>query len=143
MNERTKERIALVVMIVCIIARNIILPNLNLDEVVDQAVRRVTGGIGGASIALWVLYRSNRREWEKADPQKRREMELKELDERNQLIQEKAAAFSFEAGTYALAAAFMVLTVLDCTPGQIAVAAIFFSQQIAYGWRVHWLRQRM
>ena len=70
-------------------------------------------------------------------------MELNELDERNVAIREKAAAFSYEVGGYMLAGAFIVLSILDCLPGQIAVVVIFLCQMAVYSWRSHWLKKQM
>lgn len=94
-------------------------------------------------MGLWVFYKDGRKRWEKAGPQERREMELNELDERNVAIREKAAAFSYEVGGYMLAGAFIVLSILDCLPGQIAVVVIFLCQMVVYSWRSHWLKKQM
>ena len=143
MKKRTLERISLAVAILCIWLSNMVLPNLDLNESLYQALKRGLGGIGGAAIGLWVFYKDGRKRWEKAGPQERREMELNELDERNVAIREKAAAFSYEAGGYVIAVAFIVLSILDCLPGQIAVVVIFLCQMAVYSWRSHWLKKQM
>ena len=143
MKKRTQERIALAVVILCIWLSNMVLPNLDLNESLYQALKRGLGGISGAAVGLWVFYKDGRKRWEKAGPQERREMELNELDERNVAIREKAAAFSYEVGGYMLAGAFIVLSILDCLPGQIAVVVIFLCQMAVYSWRSHWLKKQM
>lgn len=143
MKKRTLERISLAVAILCIWLSNMVLPNLDLNESLYQALKRGLGGIGGAAVGLWVFYKDGRKRWEKAGPQERREMELNELDERNVAIREKAAAFSYEVGGYMLAGAFIVLSILDCLPGQIAVVVIFLCQMAVYSWRSHWLKKQM
>lgn len=143
MKKRTLERISLAVAILCIWLSNMVLPNLDLNESLYQALKRGLGGIGGAAVGLWVFYKDGRKRWEKAGPRERREMELNELDERNVAIREKAAAFSYEVGGYMLAGAFIVLSILDCLPGQIAVVVIFLCQMVVYSWRSHWLKKQM
>ena len=143
MKKLTQERISLAVVILCIWLSNMVLPNLDLNESLYQALKRGLGGIGGAAVGLWVFYKDGRKRWEKAGPQERREMELNELDERNVAIREKAAAFSYEVGGYMLAGAFIVLSILDCLPGQIAVVVIFLCQMVVYSWRSHWLKKQM
>lgn len=143
MKKRTLERISLAVAILCIWLSNMVLPNLDLNESLYQALKRGLGGICGAAVGLWVFYKDGRKRWGKAGPQERREMELNELDERNVAIREKAAAFSYEVGGYMLAGAFIVLSILDCLPGQIAVVVIFLCQMVVYSWRSHWLKKQM
>ena len=143
MKKRTLERISLAVAILCIWLSSMVLPNLDLNESLYQALKRGLGGIGGAAVGLWVFYKDGRKRWEKAGPRERREMELNELDERNVAIREKAAAFSYEVGGYMLAGAFIVLSILDCLPGQIAVVVIFLCQMAVYSWRSHWLKKQM
>ena len=74
---------------------------------------------------------------------RRREMGRREQDERSRLIREEAADFSFEVSSGVLAVAFIVLSVLDSVPGQIAVAVIFLCQMAAYTGRCFWLNKRM
>lgn len=143
MKKRTRERIALAVVILCIWLVNMVLPNMDLNESLYQGVKRGLGGVCGAAIGLWVFYKDERKRWEKAGPQERREMEIREKDERSQLIREKAAAFSFEVISGVLAVAFIVLSILDSVPGQIAVAVIFICQMAAYSGRAYWLNKRM
>lgn len=143
MKKRTQERISLAVAILCIWLSNMVLPNLDLNESLYQGLKRGLGGTFGAAVGLWVFYKDGRKRWEKAGPQERREMELNELDERNVAIREKAAAFSYEVGGYMLAGAFIVLSILDCLPGQIAVVVIFLCQMAVYSWRSHWLKKQM
>ena len=120
MKKRTLEWIFLAVVILCIWLVNMVLPNLDLSESLYQGIKRGLGGVCGAATGLWVFYRDGRKRWEKAGPQERREMEIREKDERSQLIREKAAV-----------------------PGQIAVAVIFLCQMAAYTGRCFWLNKRM
>lgn len=143
MKKRTLERISLAVAILCIWLSNMVLPNLDLNESLYQGLKRGLGGICGAAVGLWVFYKDGRKRWEKAGPRERREMELNELDERNVAIREKAAAYSFDVGGYMLAGAFIVLSILDCLLGQIAVIVIFLCQMAVYSWRSHWLKKQM
>lgn len=143
MKKRTLERIALAVVILCIWFGNMVLPNMGLDESIYQGIKRGLGGVLGAATGLWVFYKDERKRWEKAGPQERREMEIREKDERTQMIREKAAVFSYEVTLGVLAVAFIVLSILDCLPGQIAVVVIFLCQMAVYSWRSHWLKKQM
>lgn len=143
MKKRTQERISLAVVILCIWLSSMVLPNLDLNESLYQALKRGLGGIGGAAVGLWVFYKDERKRWEKAGPQERREMEIREKDERTQMIREKAAVFSYEVTLGVLAVAFIVLSILDSVPGQIAVAVIFICQMASYTGRCFWLDKRM
>ena len=72
-----------------------------------------------------------------------REDYIEEKDERNQLMEEKAAAFGFEVSCYVLAAAYFVLSTLEQTVGEYAVLAVFVVQLIAYLWKGVRLKSEM
>ncbi len=143
MKKRTQERIALAVVILCIWLSNMVLPNLDLNESLYQALKRGLGGISGAAVGLWVFYKDGRKRWEKAGPQERREMELNELDERNVAIREKAAAFAFDVSCDGLVVLFFLMSTLECTLGEYGVLAVLVLQLIAYEGRSVWLKKRM
>ena len=140
---KTKERIALVLVVVSIVGRWLILPGLDLPGDLSHMAENAFQGLFGAALVVYLMSGLRRESWQKASPQTRREMEVAQRDERNQLMEEKAAAFGFEVSCYVLAAAYFVLSALDCTVGAYAVLAVFALQLIACLWKGVRLKNEM
>ncbi len=87
----------------------------------------------GWVLAVYLAYwYSRKKRWEKATPEQRRDMERAETDERNQFLWGQAAYYSWQVMLFALAAAGVVMSMLDCTPGMLAVAVLFGVQVLSY-----------
>lgn len=103
-----------------------VLPGL-ADAPYYRALRILLNGVTAGSIAglaSWGLQRRN--------PEKRRQTERAERDERNRMIWGKAAYFTWQATLFFLLGAFLVLDILACTPGMIAVLAVLLLSFITY-----------
>lgn len=140
---KAKERVALALIVVSIAARWLILPGLDLPGDLSHMAENAAQGLFGVALVMYLMSSLRRENWQKADPKTRREMEIVQRDERNQLMEEKAAAFGFEVSCYVLAAAYFVLSALDCTAGAYAVLAVFAVQLIAYLWKGVRLKSEM
>lgn len=140
---RTKERVALALIVVSMAARWLILPGLDLPDDLARIAENAFQGLFGAALVLYLMSGLHRDIWQKADPQTRREMEVAQRDERNQLMEEKAAVFGFEVSCYALAVAYFILSTLEQTVGEYAVLAVFAIQLIAYLWKGVRLKREM
>lgn len=140
---KTKERVALALIVVSMVARWLILPGLDLPDDLAHIAENAFQGLFGAALVLYLMSGLHRDIWQKADPQTRREMEVAQRDERNQLMEEKAAAFGFEVSCYALAVAYFILSALEQTVGEYAVLAVFAIQLIAYLWKGVRLKREM
>lgn len=140
---KTKERIALVLVVVSIVGRWLILPGLDLPDHLSHIAENAFQGLFGAALVVYLMSSLRRESWQKASPQTRREMEIAQRDERNQLMEEKAAAFGFEVSCCVLAAAYFVLSALDCTAGEYTVLAVFAVQLIACLWKGVRLKNEM
>lgn len=140
---KTKERVAIALIVVSMAARWLILPGLELPEDLSRIVENAFQGLFGAALVLYLMSGLHREIWQKADPQTRREMEVAQRDERNQLMEEKAAAFGFEVSCYVLAAAYLILSTLEQTVGEYTVLAVFVVQLIAYLWKGVRLKSEM
>lgn len=87
----------------------------------------------GWVLAVYLAYwYSRKKRWEKATPEQRRDMERAETDERNQFLWGQAAYYSWQVMLFALAVAGVVMSMLDCTPGMLAVAVLFGVQVLSY-----------
>ena len=80
-------------------------------------------------MGFWYL---ERRRWEKATPEERRDMERSGQDERNQFLWGQAAYFSWQITLAAITAMAVVMSVLDCMAGIIAAAALFGVHVLSY-----------
>lgn len=140
---KTKERIALAVIISSIVARWLILPGLDLPGDLSRIAENAFQGLFGAALVVYLMSGLRREIWQKASPQTQREMEVAQRDERNQEIEEKAAAFGFEVSCQVLAVAYFVLSTVEQTVGEYTVLAVFAVQLIAYLWRGCWLKKQM
>lgn len=140
---KTKERIALALVVVSIAARWLILPGLELPGDLAHIAENAFQGLFGAALVVYLISGLHRDIWQKADSKTRREMEVAQRDERNQLMEEKAAAFGFEVSCYVLAAAYFILSTLEQTVGEYTVLAVFVVQLIAYLWKGVRLKNEM
>ena len=103
-----------------------VLPGL-VDAPYYRALRTVLNAVTAGSTAGLVNWGIQRR-----NPQKKRQTERAERDERNRMIWGKAAYFTWQATLFFLLVAFLVLDILECTPGVIAVLAIFVLHLVTY-----------
>ena len=78
-----------------------------------------------AGLGCWAINRSR-------SPQKRREMERADRDERSRMIWDRAAYTSWMITLAAYVVAELALTVLACTPGMIAVGLLFLIHVAVY-----------
>ena len=113
-----------------------VLPGL-ADAPYYRALRIVLTGVTAGSIAGLVSWGLQRR-----NPEKKRQTERAERDERNRMIWGKAAYFTWQATLFFLLAAFLALDILACTPGMIAVLAVLFLSLITYLAAVRFLEKR-
>ena len=141
--KKTRERIALVLVVVSIAGRWLILPGLDLPGDLSHMAENAAQGLFGAALVVYLISGLHRDIWQKADSKTRREMEVAQRDERNQLMEEKAAAFAFEVSCYVLAAAYFILSTLEQTVGEYTVLAVFVVQLIAYLWKGVRLKNEM
>lgn len=103
-----------------------VLPGL-VDAPYYRALRIVLNAVTAGSAAGLVGWAIQRR-----DPEKKRQAERAERDERNQMIWGKAAYFTWQATLFFLLAAYIVMDILACTPGMIAVLAVLLLSFITY-----------
>ena len=97
----------------------------------------------GWVLAVYLAYwYSRKKRWEKATPEQRRDMERAETDERNQFLWGQAAYYSWQVMLFAPAAAGVVLSMLDCIPGMLAVAVLFGVQALSYFGKLRVLNQK-
>ena len=87
-----------------------------------------------AGLVGWAIQRRN--------PEKKRQAERAERDERNRMIWEKAAYFTWQATLFFLLTAYIVLDILECTPGVAAVLAVLFLSLVTYLIAVRFLEKR-
>ena len=103
-----------------------VLPGL-VDAPYYRALRIVLSAVtagSAAGLVGWAIQRRN--------PEKKRQAERAERDERNRMIWEKAAYFTWQATLFFLLAAYIVMDILACTPGLIAVLAVLLLSFITY-----------
>lgn len=108
-----------------------LVPNLQGAALYQPMKSGITslGWVLAVYLAYWY---SRKKRWEKASPEQRRDMERAETDERNQFLWGQAAYYSWQVMLFALAAAGVVMSMLDCTPGMLAVAVLFGVQVLSY-----------
>lgn len=103
-----------------------VLPGL-VDAPYYRALRIVLSAVtagSAAGLVGWAIQRRN--------PEKKRQAERAERDERNRMIWEKAAYFTWQATLFFLLVAYIVLDILECTPGVAAVLAVLLLSFITY-----------
>ena len=103
-----------------------VLPGM-VDAPYYRALRIVLNGVTAGSAAGLVSWGIQRR-----NPEKKRQTERAERDERNRMIWGKAAYFTWQVTLFLLLAAYLVLDILECTPGMAAVLTILFLNLVIY-----------
>lgn len=113
-----------------------VLPGL-VDAPYYRALRIVLSAVtagSAAGLVGWAIQRRN--------PEKKRQAERAERDERNRMIWGKAAYFTWQATLFFLLAAYIALNILECTPGAAAVLAVLFLSLVTYLVAVRFLAKR-
>ena len=108
-----------------------LVPNLQ-GAALYQPMKSAITSMGWVLAVYLAYWYSRKKRWEKATPEQRRDMERAETDERNQFLWGQAAYYSWQVMLFALAAAGVVMSMLDCTPGMLAVAVLFGVQVLSY-----------
>lgn len=126
-----KYGIALALLMVFALLKVTLVPNLQHTALYRPLKDGITtlGWVLVIYIGFWYL---ERRRWEKATPEERRDMERSGQDERNQFLWGQAAYFSWQVTMAAIAAMAVVMSVLDCTAGILAAAALFGVHVLSY-----------
>jgi FtsH-binding integral membrane protein len=126
-----KYGIALALLMVFALLKVTLVPNLQHTALYRPLKDGITtlGWVLVIYMGFWYL---ERRRWEKATPEERRDMERSGQDERNQFLWGQAAYFSWQVTMAAIAAMAVVMSVLDCTAGIIAAAALFGVHVLSY-----------
>lgn len=126
-----KYGIALALLMVFALLKVTLVPNLQHTALYRPLKDGITtlGWVLVIYIGFWYL---ERRRWEKATPEERRDMERSGQDERNQFLWGQAAYFSWQVTMAAIAAMAVVMSVLDCTVGILAAAVLFGVHVLSY-----------
>lgn len=126
-----KYGIALALLMIFALLKVTLVPNLQHTALYRPLKDGITtlGWVLVIYMGFWYL---ERRRWEKATPEERRDMERSSQDERNQFLWGQAAYFSWQVTMAAIAAMAVVMSVLDCTVGIIAAAALFGVHVLSY-----------
>ena len=126
-----KYGIALALLMIFALLKVTLVPNLQHTALYRPLKDGITtlGWVLVIYMGFWYL---ERRRWEKATPEERRDMERSSQDERNQFLWGQAAYFSWQVTMAAIAAMAVVMSVLDCTAGIIAAAALFGVHVLSY-----------
>ncbi len=118
-----------------------LVPNLQ-GAALYQPMKSAITSLGWVLAVYLAYWYSRKKRWEKATPEQRRDMERAETDERNQFLWGQAAYYSWQVMLFALAAAGVVMSMLDCTPGMLAVAVLFGVQVLSYFGKLRVLSRR-
>lgn len=118
-----------------------LVPNLQ-GAALYQPMKSAITSMGWVLAVYLAYWYSRKKRWEKATPEQRRDMERAETDERNQFLWGQAAYYSWQVMLFALAAAGVVMSMLDCTPGMLAVAVLFGVQVLSYFGKLRVLSRR-
>lgn len=126
-----KYGIALALLMLFALLKVTLVPNLQHTALYRPLKDGITtlGWVLVIYMGFWYL---ERRRWEKATPEERRDMERSGQDERNQFLWGQAAYFSWQVTMAAIAAMAVVMSVLDCTAGILAAAALFGVHVLSY-----------
>lgn len=126
-----KYGIALALLMVFALLKVTLVPNLQHTALYRPLKDGITtlGWVLVIYMGFWYL---ERRRWEEATPEERRDMERSGQDERNQFLWGQAAYFSWQVTMAAIAAMAVVMSVLDCTAGILAAAALFGVHVLSY-----------
>lgn len=126
-----KARAAYGTLLLLALLKVTLVPNLQ-GAALYQPMKSAITSLGWVLAVYLAYWYSRKKRWEKATPEQRRDMERAETDERNQFLWGQAAYYSWQVMLFALAAAGVVMSSLDCTPGMLAVAALFGVQVLSY-----------
>ena len=106
-----KYGIALTLLIIFALLKVTLVPNLQHTALYRPLKDGITA-LGWVLVAYMGFWYLERRRWEKASPEERRDMERSGQDERNQFL--------------------WVMSVLDCTAGILAAAVLFGVHVLSY-----------
>ncbi len=126
-----KARAAYGTLLLLALLKVTLVPNLQ-GAALYQPMKSAITSLGWVLAVYLAYWYSRKKRWEKATPEQRRDMERAETDERNQFLWGQAAYYSWQVMLFALAAAGVVMSMLDCTPGMLAVAVLFGVQVLSY-----------
>lgn len=126
-----KYCIALTLLLVFALLKVTLVPNLQHTALYRPLKDGITA-LGWVLVIYMGFWYLERRWWEKATPEERRDMERSGQDERNQFLWGQAAYFSWQITLAAITAMAVVMSVLDCMAGIIAAAALFGVHVLSY-----------
>lgn len=136
-----KARAAYGTLLLLALLKVTLVPNLQ-GAALYQPMKSAITSLGWVLAVYLAYWYSRKKRWEKATPEQRRDMERAETDERNQFLWGQAAYYSWQVMLFALAAAGVVMSMLDCTPGMLAVAVLFGVQVLSYFGKLRVLSRR-
>lgn len=126
-----KYGIALTLLLVFALLKVTLVPNLQ-HTVLYRPLKDGITTLGWVLVIYMGFWYLERRRWEKATPEERRDMERSGQDERNRFLWGQAAYFSWQVTMAAIAAMAVVMSVLDCTAGILAAAVLFGVHVLSY-----------
>lgn len=126
-----KYCIALALLNIFALLKVTLVPNLQHTALYRPLKDGITA-LGWVLVAYMGYWYLERRRWEKASPEERRDMERSGQDERNQFLWGQAAYFSWQITLAAIAAMAVAMSVLDCTAGILAAAVLFGVHVLSY-----------
>lgn len=126
-----KYGIALALLLVFALLKVTLVPNLQHTALYRPLKDGITA-LGWVLVIYMGFWYLERRRWEKATPEERRDMERSGQDERNQFLWGQAAYFSWQVTMAAIAAMAVVMSVLDCMAGILAAAVLFGVHVLSY-----------
>lgn len=126
-----KYGIALTLLLVFALLKVTLVPNLQ-HTVLYRPLKDGITALGWVLVIYMGFWYLERRRWEKATPEERRDMERSGQDERNRFLWGQAAYFSWQVTMAAIAAMAVVMSMLDCTAGILAAAVLFGVHVLSY-----------
>lgn len=126
-----KYGIALTLLLVFALLKVTLVPNLQ-HTVLYRPLKDGITTLGWVLVIYMGFWYLERRRWEKATPEERRDMERSGQDERNRFLWGQAAYFSWQVTMAAIAAMAVVMSMLDCTAGILAAAVLFGVHVLSY-----------
>lgn len=126
-----KYGIALALLMIFALLKVTLVPNLQHTALYHPLKDGITT-LGWVLVIYMGFWSLERRRWEKATPEERRDMERSGQDERNQFLWGQAAYFSWQVTMAAIAAMAVVMSVLDCTAGILAAVVLFGVHVLSY-----------
>ena len=136
-----KYRVAFALLLIFALLKVTLVPNLQ-GTVLYRPLKAGIVSFGWVLVIYMGFWYLERRRWEKATPEERRDMERSGQDERNQFLWGRAAYFSWQVTMAAIAAMAVVMSVLDCTAGILAAAALFGVHVLSYFIKLSRLSQK-